>query len=390
VNFTWPWTYSSEHLERARCRLKGADVLFMSTWSGSEWQHSYTMRASQVAKGLRRILGIEARVCMSSCTGCCAKLKQCASEGRCRVPSVVVHIKGVCDCVVASFPRSEGVVHVLDPIDSYVLTPPLSSEDDAETSQTYRGISAILAETSLSAADYRSHPSVRSFGWQVFHLPHHHTNLARRTIACDEKADARVVGVHSTQIDPNLEADVKNMLASRFPAVRFQRVNPSNLSGKSAEWSPNPVLWNDAKVGRMLDELLAFDVTIMKPNCYTPGDKETHVHQRWRSWLCERHHSGQRLVHALAAGLPSVVWGASQGFVDAVGPSEVWPTAWNNSEVLHHLEELLSNGTLRCSLSAEARRLAEPYHISKTVERYALAFAALLEASSRVPAKQSS
>ncbi|CAE8675007.1 unnamed protein product, partial [Polarella glacialis] len=170
------------------------------------------------------------------------------------------------------------------------------------------------------------------------------------------------------------------MLASRFPAVRFQRVNPSNLSGKSAEWSPNPVLWNDAKVGRMLDELLAFDVTIMKPNCYTPGDKETHVHQRWRSWLCERHHSGQRLVHALAAGLPSVVWGASQGFVDAVGPSEVWPTAWNNSEVLHHLEELLSNGTLRCSLSAEARRLAEPYHISKTVERYALAFAALLEA----------
>ncbi|CAE8645597.1 unnamed protein product, partial [Polarella glacialis] len=39
--------------------------------------------------------------------------------------------------------------------------------------------------------------------------------------------------------------------------------------------------------------------------------------------------------------------------------------------------ELLANRTLRCALSAEAQRLAEPFHLSRTVERYALALHAL-------------
>merc|ERR1712070_1151952 len=45
-----------------------------------------------------------------------------------------------------------------------------------------------------------------------------------------------------------------------------------------------------------------------------------------------------------------------------------------NEEILEHLATILENRTLRCLLSEEAKHLSEPFHISRVVERYALAF----------------
>jgi len=131
----------------------------------------------------------------------------------------------------------------------------------------------------------------------------------------------------------------------------------------------------------MLEELLSFDVTVVKPNCYRPAAHDAKGdHQRWRAWICERHHSGQRLVHALAAGVPAVVWGASQGFLDVLRHSAAeWPLAWSDDQAVDlAVSHLLANRTLRCSLAAAAPKLAEPYHIAKVLEHYALMLGQLL------------
>ena len=137
--------------------------------------------------------------------------------------------------------------------------------------------------------------------------------------------------------------------------------------------------WGQPMVQSMLDQLLAFDVSLAKPNCYEPHTSEGEQYQfLYRAWICERLHGGQRLVHSLAAGVPTIVWGGSQGFLDVVAPAPDWPVALTNEEMVELLADVLSNRTLRCALAEEAVRLAEPFHLFRIVERYALAFDDLL------------
>mmetsp|Transcript_179948 Transcript_179948/g.570963 ORF Transcript_179948/g.570963 Transcript_179948/m.570963 type:complete len:422 (-) Transcript_179948:65-1330(-) len=374
VDFKWPWRYDFRHICAALQDLKGRDVLFMSTFFGSDLQMSYALRARQVARGLRRFLGVEARACVTSCRACCDRLELCddRARGRCRVPAAIVHIKGICECATAIFPKSRGVVHMLDPVDRYLSPPPLHL--GSRKSAPYREVSALLAETSTAALEYHSHPSVVEFGWQVFHLPHHHSNLARRTATCRKEAD--VIGVHSSKLDPELKQGVEKLLSERFPHVKMHHVQPQPMEWRvRAGLSPFGPGFSEP----ILSELREFDMTLMKPNCYDPRPEEQGSSLLdWRAWLCERHHSGQRLVHALSVGVPAVVWGGATGHVDALRPSSDWPLAWSNEEMVEQLAALLSNRTLRCSLAAQAPILAEPYHLERNVERYALALAEMV------------
>lgn len=284
-----------------------------------------------------------------------------------------------------TLPKAHGVVHLLDPLDTYLLAPPLySGEVDMEP---YRDVSGLLAETSAAAMEYRSHPSVIALGWRIFHIPHHHTNLARRKIPCG-RVRARTVGVHSTQLDPGLHEAIESRLSARFPDVAFRRESPGHLNAWIASRGLNP--YSHRFTEDILEELLTFDVTIVKPNCYFQGEGEKRSLLPWRAWLCERQHSGQRLVNALSAGIPAVIWGASvaHGDVFACAQGVSAPTAamgphrfaWSNAQVVEQLSVLLeSNGTRHCQASAEAQQLAEPYHLSRVVERYAIAFASLLQ-----------
>lgn len=138
------------------------EVLFISGTSGGYKWGSFTVRGRQAARGLRRLRAvgpaIRARAWNSDCEQWCAQPPAPA-------PQVVVHVKYPCRCAMRLL---AGARHVYDPVDQFAVVP--------------EGVHALLAQTSLAAEDYSTHPSAVAGGVAVYWHPLHHSNFGNITV----------------------------------------------------------------------------------------------------------------------------------------------------------------------------------------------------------------
>ena len=226
-------------------------MLFLSgTSSGYKWG-SYTVRGRQVARGLRRILPmgpeVRARAWNQDCTSWCNDRNiygQTWSD-----PAVIVHVKFPCKCALEMFQNASGLqnasistpLHVYDQVDLFSLVPD--------------GMAIFLAQTSLGAQDYASHPSVRAAGMQVFWHPLHHSN--ERNYQVPWRDQVEVIGTHTVHNDTALYAAV-HLVASNL-GVQFAHIDPMARFANTAGLVISP-----QQTQEVYEQFGEMDLTVMR------------------------------------------------------------------------------------------------------------------------------
>ena len=227
------------------CKLDKMEVLFLSgTSSGYKWG-SYTVRGRQQARGLRRLLPmgpeVRARAWNQDCTTWCSDREVYGQNWS--NPSIMVHVKFPCKCALEMFTADSTwtPLHVYDQVDLFSLVPD--------------GMAVFLAQTSLGAQDYGSHPSVLAAGMQVFWHPLHHSNEQGYQVPWREQV--QVIGTHTVHNDTELFAAVK-LLASNL-GVDFVHIDPTARFASTAGLVVSPQ--QTLEVYEQFGEL---DITVMR------------------------------------------------------------------------------------------------------------------------------
>ncbi|CAE7877197.1 unnamed protein product [Symbiodinium sp. KB8] len=227
----------------------------------------------------------------------------------------------------------------------------------------------ILGQTSLAAQDYGNHPYVVANGIQVYWHPLHHSNTDGYEIPW--RAQAAVVGSHTTHNDTELYAALED--AAQSLSLRFLHIDPTARFANTAGLVVSPQ--HTQEVYKQFAEM---DITVMRHsgcmmhlNCTVT-----------RKWFCDRYKTGQRLVNAFAAGLPTVLWN-EQGFLDVIAGSDYPAVARSIDEAVHLTKAIASDNTLRWQLRLQARQLAQPYALPRLSQRLALILATGLPAEQK-------
>ncbi|CAE6918140.1 unnamed protein product [Symbiodinium sp. CCMP2592] len=353
-SWSWHWTASpfqahgkalvepasEKGLARALCRLSDAEVLFISgTSSGYKWG-SFTVRGRQAARGLRQLLSdgpvIRARAWNQNCKTWCDDRR--AYGANWSDPVAIVHVKYPCECAMELLSYRTGgarVLHVYDPVDQFAYIP--------------EGMHVILGQTSLAAQDYGNHPYVVANGIQVYWHPLHHSNTDGYEIPWREQASAQSLSLHFLHIDP----------AARFANTAGLVVSPQHTQEVYKQF------------GEMDITVMRHSGCMMHLNCTVT-----------RKWFCDRYKTGQRLVNAFAAGLPTVLWN-EQGFLDVIAGSDYPAVARSIDEAVHLTKAIALDNKLRWQLRLQARELARPYTLPRLSQRLALILATGLPAEQK-------
>eukprot|EP00929_Paragymnodinium_shiwhaense_P090294 TRINITY_DN50441_c0_g1_i2.p1 TRINITY_DN50441_c0_g1~~TRINITY_DN50441_c0_g1_i2.p1 ORF type:complete len:810 (-),score=100.86 TRINITY_DN50441_c0_g1_i2:218-2647(-) len=341
-------------LHNALCLLDNTEVLFMSgTSSGYMWG-SFTVRGRQAARGLRKLWSrggprMRARAWNQNCEVWCKQYRALGPQWS--SPTVIIHIKYPCNCAMELL-AEKGALHVYDPVDQFALVPP--------------GMHGLLAQTSLAARDYAEHPGPKAAGLRVYFHPLHHSNF--RDYRIPQRTEKLTVGSHTTHNDTELYDAIQDMLASKHPDASWLHIDPSQRFSEEGTHVVSP-----QQTARVLEQFGELDVAVMRhAGCMMHLKCET-----TRKWFCDRYKTGQRLVNAFAAGLPTVLW-REQGFLDVVAGSSYPAIAGSIHEALHWISRLVSDNQLRDELRLEGLRLAQPFALSRQSERLAMILADLL------------
>mmetsp|Transcript_83776 Transcript_83776/g.269905 ORF Transcript_83776/g.269905 Transcript_83776/m.269905 type:complete len:762 (+) Transcript_83776:73-2358(+) len=341
-------------------------VLFLGGGETTYQWGSFTVRARQVARGLR-MLGLDARTWNSPCTHWCSH----AARTKEWLPTTIVHVKYICECALAKW---RSMVHIYDPVDVFI-------NEGKSGLDLLLEVDAVLVQTSVALGDLSEHPPWRVAGnVSIFWHPIHHSNMHELHIHAEDTVHR--VGVHTVHRDAMLY-DTIGRHASRI-GVQFVHLDPGLLF-KYANGRVTTPQQTDA----LYQQLATLDAGFVKQSgCVT----------EW--WFCSRWKTGQRLVNMLSVGIPSVVWGDAQGHVDVV--EGLWlPEAededgsaaarrqrtWHRHEeglryprelvvggdadVPRALDKLIANASLRAEASRIGLRLASRFSLPRLAARLA-------------------
>ncbi|CAK8986759.1 unnamed protein product [Durusdinium trenchii] len=263
---TWEWHWSQSpfqahgrevekpkdfaKLAERLCELEGMEVLFLSgTSSGFKWG-SFTVRGRQVARGLRQLLpigpNIKARAWNQDCTNWCSDVAVYGKNWS--NPAIVVHVKFPCKCameVLANRSNSNHslppALHVYDHVDLFSLVP--------------EGMAVFLAQTSLAAQDYGTHPSVVASGMEVFWHPLHHSNMENYRIPWRDQV--QMIGTHTVHNDTELYGAV-GLLAQNL-GVQFQHIDPMERFASTAGLVITP-----QQTQQVYEQFGEMDITVLR------------------------------------------------------------------------------------------------------------------------------
>ncbi|CAE7423861.1 unnamed protein product [Symbiodinium necroappetens] len=330
-------------------------ILFLGGGDTTYQWGSFTVRGRQMARGLRKH-NIDARAWNWPCK------EWCNIEHRWS-PTSIVHVKFMCLCAVSAWPHA---VHIFDPVDTFDVLDNVTEMD------------AILVQTSLCKRDLEFHPALRPLlasGQLAVHwLPHHHAN--KHNLLIDASADVARVGVHTIHSDIELQQQVEEFLEeySRQPGIstvpEFIHMDPTKL-----------FLHNDGRVttpqhtDAVYQQLTTLQIGFAK---------QSGCRSEW--FFCSRWKTGQRLLNMMSVGMPSIVWGDAQGYLDVV--EGLWPPdvggdsaerkadaypqqliVGSDADVPDALGALFNNASLRMEASQKGLRLAERFSLDRIVDR---------------------
>jgi len=266
-------------------------------------------------------------------------------------------------------------------------------------------VDGVIVESRAGAALLAALPTFRDRGIPVFCIPHGTAlalaSLPARTAELVARP-VRLLAVHTAHWDPVYER-VERFLTERHPEVRFAHWSPNRIfSGPEGDLAGRMI--RPAQLRRVQAQLAEIDLTIVKQSgCLSEPE------------FCRRFKPGQRLLHAWAAGVPTViVLGASstmQGYledamedgspIDSAYPEEavvahdgceasVWSEAEDGTQsakvfcdgpsdaLMAALDRAINDAELRGRMRAAGLRLAARWGPRRVAEGYAEAFAEVL------------
>lgn len=197
-----------------------------------------------------------------------------------------------------------GAVHIYDPVD---IT---EWKDKLALGSSLLKLDAFLVTTSLALHDVRHHPVLRAVGnMSVFWLPVHHSNFLR-VRARNVGKPVQTVGVHTVHHDHKLHQFLRRSVQEiSGGTAHFAHLDPAEIFKYTEGRVVSP-----QQTDQLYHQLASLDVGAVKQSGCV-GD--------W--WLCSRWRTGQRLVNLMSVGVPAVVWGDAQGFLDVAEAR--WPPA---------------------------------------------------------------
>lgn len=297
-------------------------VLFLGGGENTPQWAAFSLRGRQVARALRVHGRYPAQVWQHNCDAFCDYLhtghvlvrRAPTSEGAVQAGDVslrrarlLVHVKFVCLCALRLLPQAR---HILDVVDNSAWvneainrgSRAAGADDEIQEvvqhgERTELDVDGVIVESRAGAAALASLPLFKRHRVPVISIPHG-TSLAHASMRPRSEEEAlrpvRLIAVHTTHWDPVYER-VQRFVQEEHPGVRFAHWSPATLLG-GAEGDLAARMISPTQLRRVQAQLSEVDLTFVKQSgCISEPD------------FCALFKPGQRLLHAWAAGVPSII-----------------------------------------------------------------------------------
>eukprot|EP00746_Dinoflagellata_sp_MGD_P159534 gnl/MRDRNA2_/MRDRNA2_86721_c6_seq28.p2 gnl/MRDRNA2_/MRDRNA2_86721_c6~~gnl/MRDRNA2_/MRDRNA2_86721_c6_seq28.p2 ORF type:complete len:400 (+),score=82.02 gnl/MRDRNA2_/MRDRNA2_86721_c6_seq28:2046-3245(+) len=280
-----------------------------------------------------------------------AKSMKCESFCEMAIPvDIVVHVKFECECA-----HKLGNLHVFDPIDNHITK-------DHEHMKEIMGRYYVFAGTSSMLTDFNN---IKADTAML--LPHHHSNFHTRVHV--EKSNAPItVGIVGDEDLTKLWTVANNKkLIEQLTTCLATKLDAKDM----------PFLKRMSKMQCDTDDIKGPSV---RGDCFAQKLVQLDIaivwHQAEEGWPYLAYKPPQRLVNALAVGIPAVAYKEYAGFqeVRAMAPKAV-SLASTQDEVCQEITKLIQNRDMRVEGGLQALEAAAKFSPVSIGKLYLSSFA---------------